>query len=337
MKNSKSVYNADKENSIFAIKLRGLFEETKRTQQELIDFIQIKTGKAPTRQAVSAWTHGNSPDIKTVPIIAKFFNVSTDYLLTETEVRPLDVELTAICEYTGLSPKSIENLRAIRTRQLNADLLLEKDDFEDIIKHLCEIEWLEKARRYFDLVINTIEYGDEFYDNLTLNNVRVCYHCEKNARKASSYPVPVQDCEKCDADIKWDKDYILVLICNGLNKTVIDEFGPEIPYRSNHYQDKIDLEEFKLTKSVAEIIEEIKDNVDCSSYFLEKNRQVREHLIKELEEIKELEIRYESGKKSQDNYAPNMSELKAKKIAIQTYLDKYDESFKLKKGSDKNG
>lgn len=114
MKNSKSVYNADKENSIFAVKLRGLFEETKRTQQELIDFIQAKTGKAPTRQAVSAWTHGNSPDIKTVPIIADFFKVSTDYLLTNTDIRPIDVDLTAIHDYTGLTGEAIEILHIIK-------------------------------------------------------------------------------------------------------------------------------------------------------------------------------------------------------------------------------
>lgn len=114
MTKSKSTYNADKENSIFATKLRGLFDETKKTQQDLIDFIQLKTGKSPTRQAVSMWLHGNSPDIKTVPIIANFFGVSTDYLLTETDIRPIDIELKAVCDYTGLSKTAVDFLHKAR-------------------------------------------------------------------------------------------------------------------------------------------------------------------------------------------------------------------------------
>ena len=51
---------------IFAEKLRALFDESKKTQKELISYIEERTGKAPTRQAVSMWLRGNSPDIKTI-------------------------------------------------------------------------------------------------------------------------------------------------------------------------------------------------------------------------------------------------------------------------------
>ncbi len=346
MKNCKSVYNADKENNIFAVKLRGLFEETKRTQQELIDFIQAKTGKAPTRQAVSAWTHGNSPDIKTVPIIAEFFSVSTDYLLTETKIRPLDVKLTAVCEYTGLSPKSIKNLRAIRAHQLNADLLLEKDEFEDIVKHLCEIERLEIAKKYYDMVINPIANGDEFYDNLILNNVRLCKFSCDNFIKA--YPEHKQECEKCDRRKELDKDYIFGLIRKALNKT-LSEFGATFVYcpdgLSEDYENKSDLEEFKLTKAAAAIIKSTKDSSDSSAYSLEKNKSVREFLIKELRESQDFLEKNEheyndikNGKyKDPDRFCELIEREKAEITAIQTFLEKYDENFNPKKGSDENG
>lgn len=116
MKESKSLYNAEKENGIFATRLRTLFEESKKTQQDLIDFIRLKTGKAPTRQAVSMWLHGNSPDIKTVPIIANFFGVSTDYLLTDKNVRTTDPKITEICDYTGLSENAVKFLHDLQNR-----------------------------------------------------------------------------------------------------------------------------------------------------------------------------------------------------------------------------
>lgn len=111
---SKNEFNAEKENAIFAKKLRILFDERKVTQQTLVDYIEAETGKSPTRQTVSMWLHGNSPDIKTIPIIAKFFGVTTDYLLTDTEVRTTDTDLSAICKFTGLSEKTIAHLRTLK-------------------------------------------------------------------------------------------------------------------------------------------------------------------------------------------------------------------------------
>ncbi len=101
---------------IFAEKLRTLFNESKKTQKDLISYIEERTGKAPTRQAVSMWLRGNSPDIKTVPIIADFFGVSVDYLITDTDVRTTDTNLKAVCNYTGLSESAVEVLHQIKTR-----------------------------------------------------------------------------------------------------------------------------------------------------------------------------------------------------------------------------
>ena len=147
MKESKSLYNADKENSIFAQRLRALFNETQKTQQDLIDFIQLKTGKAPTRQAVSMWLHGNSPDIKTVPIIANFFGVSTDYLLTEKGVRTTNPKVTEVCEYTGLSEKAVEFLHDLRSRA-NGD--------EAALKKLVVIHTLEQKYNYCTNELETL-------------------------------------------------------------------------------------------------------------------------------------------------------------------------------------
>lgn len=104
-------YNEERENATFAVNLRKLFEDKKATHNELACFIKEKTGDSITRQAVGQWCNGNSsPNLKTVPVIAEFFGVSSDYLLGMSEVRSTDVDIKAVCKYTGLSEKSVRVL-----------------------------------------------------------------------------------------------------------------------------------------------------------------------------------------------------------------------------------
>ena len=111
MQEIKYIYNDEKENAVFAVKLRGLFENRKKTHRELAEYIEKVTGESVTRQAVGQWCNGNTcPNLKTVPIIAKFFDVSCDYLLTETEIKTTNADLTAACKYTGLSQRAVIKL-----------------------------------------------------------------------------------------------------------------------------------------------------------------------------------------------------------------------------------
>lgn len=112
MQEIKYTYNGEKENAVFAVKLRGLFEDRKKTHRELAEYIEEVTGESVTRQAIGQWCNGNTcPNLKTVPIIAEFFGVTCDYLLTETEIKTTVADLTAACKYTGLSEEAIEMLK----------------------------------------------------------------------------------------------------------------------------------------------------------------------------------------------------------------------------------
>lgn len=109
----KSVYNEEKANSVFAVKIRKLFEESGKTHNNLAEYIEECTGESVTRQAVGQWCNGNTcPNLRTVPLIADYFGVSTDYLLTDTEIRTADTDMKAVCEYTGLSEGAVKRIQA---------------------------------------------------------------------------------------------------------------------------------------------------------------------------------------------------------------------------------
>jgi len=88
--------------SIFALRLRGLMENT--TQAQLAE--QIGT----TRQAVSQYMDGSvQPNIEKLYKISNYFKVSADYLLGRAECPTPENE--AIGKVTGLSEKAIVKLK----------------------------------------------------------------------------------------------------------------------------------------------------------------------------------------------------------------------------------
>lgn len=107
----KVLDTADKANSVFAVKLRKLFDESGKTHVSLAKHIDEVSGESITRQAVGQWCSGKTcPSLKIVPIIADFFGVTTDYLLTDTEIKTADTDIKGICEYTGLTEKAVAAL-----------------------------------------------------------------------------------------------------------------------------------------------------------------------------------------------------------------------------------
>lgn len=67
---------------IFSTRLAALRKEKRLTQEELADIINRK------RSTVSGYeTEGKEPDIETICFLAKFFGVSTDYLLGYSDER----------------------------------------------------------------------------------------------------------------------------------------------------------------------------------------------------------------------------------------------------------
>ena len=100
-------YQTEKE--IFPVRLRALMDRApKTTQQTLADYIGI------TRQAVGHYQTGqSSPDWKILSKIAKFFNVSSDYLIGISDIQSQDKGVQAACSYLELPEESIGAIRRL--------------------------------------------------------------------------------------------------------------------------------------------------------------------------------------------------------------------------------
>ena len=96
---------------MFPQRVRELRLEKHITQSELAKFANV------TQQTVGAWERGKaSPGAEIITKLSNFFNVSTDYLLGQTDVRksqketdkqdPIDKMLDEVMSYDGKEPSA---------------------------------------------------------------------------------------------------------------------------------------------------------------------------------------------------------------------------------------
>lgn len=96
--------------------------------EKLEDLIAKKGKKASviagemeiSESMISKYRNDKQPTLDSLVKLAKYFNVSTDYLLGLTDAPSADVKARAVEEYTGLSAESVEYLHRLR-QQGNTD------------------------------------------------------------------------------------------------------------------------------------------------------------------------------------------------------------------------
>ena len=134
MRCKKELSSIDRFNAAFPSNLRSLLKEKDVTQQELADSI----GKS--RPVVGSYANGvASPDLDTLVRIARFFSVSTDYLLGESRYTNPDVAKLTV-EDMGLSERATNALinlaqsgDSISMNKISAlNLMLEDDDAKGV-------------------------------------------------------------------------------------------------------------------------------------------------------------------------------------------------------------
>lgn len=105
-----------------------------------------------TRQTISNWQLGESvPDIVKLTEIAKYFNVSTDYLLGISDTKSLDVTARAAVEYTDLTESAVEKLNAGIVDDVVYGARLKRQRKEDYLRIaselICSAEFSEIIHR----------------------------------------------------------------------------------------------------------------------------------------------------------------------------------------------
>ena len=155
-------FNEEKENAIFAVRLRELFEVKKATHNELADFIKAKTGDSITRQAVGQWCNGNTcPNLKTVPFIADFFNVSADYLLGRSDVKSVDPsrKINIACEVTNLNEDAVKVLNSLQNESNH--ILLSKEIVSELISHRMFKDFVNEISRTIQVLNSRLDNSDK--------------------------------------------------------------------------------------------------------------------------------------------------------------------------------
>lgn len=111
--------------SIFAQRLTKLMENGGVTQQKLAAAI------GTTRQAVAQYADGLVlPNIEKLYKMAKFFNVSADYLLGISDIQTQDNEIRDIHTTLGLSEQAIDTLIDLNYKNCDFKPISEDDKFD---------------------------------------------------------------------------------------------------------------------------------------------------------------------------------------------------------------
>lgn len=93
--------------SLFSSRLRKLIKDENISMQTLSSEIGV------SRQAISQYCDGSTvPNADKLLKIAEYFNVSIDYLVGRTDTPTTDKDLRFICDYTGLSDKTVTLLHS---------------------------------------------------------------------------------------------------------------------------------------------------------------------------------------------------------------------------------
>lgn len=146
-------------NSVFAQRFRKLIEDAKITLPELAQHI------GTTRQSIGQWKDGNTiPDISALKRIAEYFNVTSDYLLGLSDVASIDTDVQAVCEYTGLTESTVQEMHSCVTAEQGVDVFGKHYSFPNHIGQFIDVLYMFQDKR--------LQIGIEFMNYIY--SVKLC-------------------------------------------------------------------------------------------------------------------------------------------------------------------
>lgn len=109
-KSGKAYSSADNKAAIFPTQLRELRAKKGISQEGLSKVLGV------SKSTLGLWENGDTlPDAKSLHDLAIYYGVSSDYLIGLSKVPTSNVDVKAICEYTGLSSETVSFLNNYST------------------------------------------------------------------------------------------------------------------------------------------------------------------------------------------------------------------------------
>ena len=172
--------------------------------------------------------------------IAKLFNVSADYLLGLTDAETNDKDMQFICDYTGLSADSIEQLRKYCIPDFSAIDALNRDKEDVLFDKQFEIESSQEDRK----TINNFILSDTF-DSVVTHGKQVNHINEAVMLYLAIY--------------FGDYEYFFELKKEEKSVHNIQLFLNEYEHDYIHgaFSDRLDMFSFKLQKSILSYADEL--------------------------------------------------------------------------------
>lgn len=207
--------------------------------------------------------------------LAKYFNVSVDYLLGVTNIRTPDVNKTFVCEYTGLNETAVDNLHSLAViLRFAFDVY---DDFDKMLDNKYYDSFVDKTEKVVtNFKISDID-GFDLAERLAEKNSNGRFYSRKKEKPPFAI-LESDDVEELEKHNILFDDYIHHLIATagtclqGLNLLLKKENIENIAYRIREVQRRFEWTQdfdnlsyvalYKLNLYIAEMI---KANADLKN------------------------------------------------------------------------
>jgi plasmid maintenance system antidote protein VapI len=241
-------------NTTFLHRFRELSDKSNRSYDELA----AEFGAA--RQTVSKWIIGESiPGIDALLKMAKYFNVSADYLLGLSDTVSTDVNVKAAMEYTGLTEAAIERLHG-------------GFDYPEYYEmHLDDVEKKENLRvtsaliasREFETMINCLgEAAKWAYLERALNELQLQRsEADILAGKTKSEPISKDEQDRITEELLRalmnEGFYIPEYHLNRLQARIAECFGGDGLLGLLDIRESLDRQQFLVSKAIMEYLGQV--------------------------------------------------------------------------------
>lgn len=218
----------EKQISVTNQRFRKLVDEQRITREKLANILECDTS------LITKYYNGDREiPVKNIIKIAKYFNVSADYLLGLSDAKTDDKDLQFVCDYTGLSAETIDKLREYCLPDFTYPDDFEPFEEDRILDEKFEIERSKKERKIIDSFILS-----PAFDELVMHGSQVQYINET----ILSYLAIYFD----------DYEYFMKLQKEGNSIEDIKLFLKEFENDAIHdaFIDRIDAYTFKFQKSI---------------------------------------------------------------------------------------